>query len=124
MEMNADDELISYVSPRTRAQQTLELLDIGCRERYPWHERRKSEDDEPIRTEARVVVTEAIQEWDYGEYEGLTSEQIRERRAENGDTRWDIWKDGCPGGEYVFLLFLFSLFLVWTCYPLGIRNLF
>jgi broad specificity phosphatase PhoE len=33
-------------------------------------------------------------EWDYGEYEGLTSEQIRERRPD-----WRMWTDGCPGGE-------------------------
>ncbi len=33
-------------------------------------------------------------EWDYGEYEGLTSEQIREQRPD-----WDLWRDGCPGGE-------------------------
>lgn len=33
-------------------------------------------------------------EWDYGEYEGLTSAQIRERRPD-----WFLWRDGCPGGE-------------------------
>jgi broad specificity phosphatase PhoE len=33
-------------------------------------------------------------EWDYGEYEGLTSAQIRERRPD-----WNLWRDGCPGGE-------------------------
>ncbi|PLN86076.1 phosphoglycerate mutase-like protein [Aspergillus taichungensis] len=89
-----------YVSPRTRAQRTLELLEIGCRERLPWTEARKSENEEPIRTEAKVEVTEAIREWDYGEYEGLTSPQIREQRAKEGKgEKWDIWKDGCPGGE-------------------------
>jgi len=35
-----------------------------------------------------------LAEWDYGEYEGLTSEEIHERRA-----GWDLWRDGCPGGE-------------------------
>jgi len=35
-----------------------------------------------------------LEEWDYGEYEGLTSEQIDERRP-----GWDLWRDGCPGGE-------------------------
>ncbi|PYH71099.1 histidine phosphatase family protein [Aspergillus vadensis CBS 113365] len=88
-----------YVSPRARAQRTLELLEIGCRERLPWNEARKSEDEEPIRTEARVEVTEAVREWDYGEYEGLTSKQIREMRRERGEGEWDIWRDGCPGGE-------------------------
>jgi broad specificity phosphatase PhoE len=35
-----------------------------------------------------------LMEWDYGDYEGLTSEQIRDRRPD-----WDLWRDGCPGGE-------------------------
>lgn len=102
----------SYVSPRTRAQRTLELLELGCRERLPWTEARKSENEEPIRTEAKVEVTEAIREWDYGEYEGLTSPQIREKRAKEGKGEsWDIWKDGCPGGEYVPYFFPPFLFL-------------
>lgn len=33
-------------------------------------------------------------EWDYGEYEGLTPDEI-ERRAPG----WMIFTDGCPGGE-------------------------
>jgi broad specificity phosphatase PhoE len=37
---------------------------------------------------------EALQEWDYGSYEGLNSAQIRERRP-----GWVLWRDGCPGGE-------------------------
>ncbi|KAL4883882.1 phosphoglycerate mutase family protein [Aspergillus karnatakaensis] len=88
-----------YVSPRSRAQRTLELLEIGCRERLPWNADRKSESEEPIRTEAQVEVTDAIREWDYGDYEGLTSKRIREIRKENGEGGWDIWRDGCPGGE-------------------------
>ena len=35
-------------------------------------------------------------EVDYGEYEGLTSAEIR--RARPG---WDLWRDGCPGGETI-----------------------
>lgn len=91
--------LKSYVSPRTRAQQTLELLEIGCRERLPWTQERRREEEEPIRTEAKVEVTEALREWDYGEYEGLTSKQIRALREEKGLGPWNIWTDGCPGGE-------------------------
>jgi len=89
----------SYVSPRLRARRTLELLAIGCKEKLPWQQRRKPEDDEPIRTGAEVEVTEAIREWDYGEYEGLKSSEIRERRKQRGEAPWDIWRDGCPGGE-------------------------
>ncbi|KAJ5367998.1 uncharacterized protein N7496_007758 [Penicillium cataractarum] len=88
-----------FVSPRSRAQRTLELLEIGCRERLPWNQERKAEEEEPIRTEAGVQITEAIREWDYGEYEGLTSKQIRAIRAEKGLGPWNIWTDGCPGGE-------------------------
>jgi broad specificity phosphatase PhoE len=33
-------------------------------------------------------------EWDYGEYEWLTTPQIKEQRPE-----WSLWRDGCPGGE-------------------------
>lgn len=93
----------SYVSPRRRAQHTLELLSLGCAERMPWQETADSDAHDPadtdIRTHAHVQVTEGIREWDYGDYEGLTSAQIREQRAERGEGGWDIWKDGCPGGE-------------------------
>lgn len=86
------------MSPRRRAQRTLELLDIGCREKLPWQERREHT-EESIRTEAKVEITEDIREWDYGEYEGITSAQIREMREKEGKGPWDIWRDGCPGGE-------------------------
>jgi broad specificity phosphatase PhoE len=33
-------------------------------------------------------------EWDYGEYEGLTTDEIREPRP-----GWSLWRDGCPAGE-------------------------
>ncbi len=39
-------------------------------------------------------VREDLGEWDYGDYEGLTTLEIRERRPE-----WWLWRDGCPGGE-------------------------
>jgi broad specificity phosphatase PhoE len=33
-------------------------------------------------------------EWNYGEYEGLRSVEIHARRPD-----WDLFRDGCPGGE-------------------------
>jgi broad specificity phosphatase PhoE len=38
--------------------------------------------------------TDDLLEWDYGEYEGITTPQIRESRPD-----WYLWRDGCPGGE-------------------------
>jgi len=37
-----------------------------------------------------------LQEWDYGDYEGLTTDEIRADRP-----GWTLWRDGCPGGETV-----------------------
>ena len=55
-----------------------------------------------MKTNAKVQITEDIREWDYGHYEGMTSGQIREELRQKGESeRWDIWRDGCPGGEYV-----------------------
>ncbi|ORY12319.1 phosphoglycerate mutase family protein-like protein [Clohesyomyces aquaticus] len=93
-----------YVSPRRRAQRTLELLSLGCRERYPWHSDTESSNlpttPSDIRTDAKIQITPEIQEWDYGNYEGLTSPEIRKSRAERGlNADWDIWRDGCEGGE-------------------------
>src|SRR3954451_17327342 len=33
-------------------------------------------------------------EWDYGDYEGRTTPEIREERP-----GWTLWRDGVPGGE-------------------------
>ncbi|MCA2245511.1 acid phosphatase, partial [Mycobacterium sp. WUMAC-067] len=41
-------------------------------------------------------VTEQLAEWDYGSYEGMTTEQIRESVPD-----WLVWTHGCPGGESV-----------------------
>jgi len=52
------------------------------------------------RTTARLaglhdaVIDDDLAEWNYGEYEGVTTHDIRERSPE-----WDLWRDGCPGGE-------------------------
>ncbi len=59
------------VSPRTRARATAELAGLH-----------------PDRVDERLV------EWDYGEYEGLTTPEIRTERP-----GWSIWQHGAPGGE-------------------------
>jgi probable phosphoglycerate mutase len=41
-----------------------------------------------------VETDEDLLEWDYGDYEGMTTADIRARRP-----RWSLWADGTPGGE-------------------------
>lgn len=88
-----------YVSPRKRAQRTVELLNLGCHGRYPWDQHGALDEAGDRKTDARIQITENIREWDYGDYEGLTSKQIKDERAQKGLGTWDIWRDGCPGGE-------------------------
>ncbi|WP_040161902.1 histidine phosphatase family protein [Nigerium massiliense] len=59
-------------SPRTRAQQTA---------RYAGFTDFEIDDD--------------LQEWNYGDYEGLTSKTIRKEHHPG----WRIWFNGCPNGE-------------------------
>ena len=61
-----------YSSPLARAWQTSELAGFG----------------------ERATMLDDLREWDYGEYEGLTTPQIRER-----DPGWVLWRNGVPGGE-------------------------
>jgi probable phosphoglycerate mutase len=61
-----------WVSPLGRARQTCELAGLG--------------------RESRVEPD--LAEWNYGEFEGRRSVDIR---LEYPD--WVIWRDGCPGGE-------------------------
>jgi probable phosphoglycerate mutase len=60
------------VSPLQRARRTAELAGYGAR----------AEPDDNLR------------ERDYGEYEGLTTKEIRVDRP-----GWDVWRDDLPGGE-------------------------
>ncbi|OEV10352.1 histidine phosphatase family protein [Streptomyces nanshensis] len=60
-------------SPMGRARETCEIAGFGD----------------------RAAEWDALREWDYGEYEGRTTKDIREETG----TDWYIWRDGVPGGE-------------------------
>ena len=60
------------VSPRQRARRTCELAGLGA----------------AAETEPNLA------EWGYGDYEGLTPAEIDRRRP-----GWEVFHDGCPGGE-------------------------
>lgn len=75
----------AFVSPRLRATRTFELLFSS-----------------PDQLEGSVTYTEDIAEWNYGHYEGLTQGEVEKLREDKGlDARWNIWSDGCEGGECV-----------------------
>ncbi|WP_101254678.1 histidine phosphatase family protein [Streptomyces barkulensis] len=60
-------------SPLSRARETCDLAGFG----------------------ERATDWDALLEWDYGAYEGLTPDGIRERAGRD----WLIWRDGVAGGE-------------------------
>jgi probable phosphoglycerate mutase len=60
------------VSPLRRARETCERSGLG----------------------SAAVIDADLVEWNYGNYEGLTSKQIHEEAP-----GWLIFRDGCPGGE-------------------------
>lgn len=59
-------------SPLRRARETCELAGLGT----------------------RAAIEPDLHEWNYGEYEGLTSRQIHAEQP-----GWMLFRDGCPGGE-------------------------
>src|SRR5207245_5045690 len=59
-------------SPLQRAVRTCELAGFG----------------------AEAEVDRDLLEWDYGQYEGRRSADIRKERPD-----WQLFRDGCPGGE-------------------------
>jgi broad specificity phosphatase PhoE len=59
-------------SPLLRARSTCELAGFG----------------------GQAVADPDMVEWNYGEYEGVTTVDIRKERPD-----WDIFRDGCPNGE-------------------------
>ncbi|MEW5353478.1 MULTISPECIES: histidine phosphatase family protein [unclassified Streptomyces] len=61
-------------SPLVRARETCELAGFGDRA-TPW---------------------DALMEWDYGAYEGMTPQQIQDERP-----GWFLWRDGVPRGETI-----------------------
>jgi broad specificity phosphatase PhoE len=61
-----------FCSPRRRAQRTCELAGVS----------------------PPPEIVEDLAEWNYGEYEGRRSVDIRKQRP-----GWEIFEDGCPGGE-------------------------
>jgi broad specificity phosphatase PhoE len=63
-----------FSSPLQRARRTAELAGFG----------------------GSVVLDPELVEWNYGHYEGRTSADIRRSRPE-----WELFRDGCPGGESV-----------------------
>jgi broad specificity phosphatase PhoE len=44
----------------------------------------------------RVTISDDLREWDYGDYEGITTNQIREKVP-----GWTIWTQPCPNGETI-----------------------
>src|SRR6516165_2477728 len=43
---------------------------------------------------AVAIIDPDLVEWDYGRYEGLRTADIRKQRPD-----WQLFRDGCPGGE-------------------------
>lgn len=89
-----------YVSPRMRAQRTLELLFEGAGREAALPATVSADGRAVGSGEVDVRVTEDMAEWGYGDYEGLLTGEIRALRRERGldvERGWEIWRDGCEG---------------------------
>lgn len=78
-----------YISPRNRAKQTFDIAFSDA-------------DKKALNDAQKVSETDRLAEWTYGDYEGLLTREIRALRKERGldsERPWDIWRDGCEGGE-------------------------
>ena len=83
-----------WVSPRIRAQRTLELLfEEGIGGKNGKEAVREGKE------KGLVETRDDIREWDYGKYEGLLKKEIQAEREKEGKGEWLIWRDGCPDGE-------------------------
>ncbi|KAK1148800.1 hypothetical protein N8T08_008685 [Aspergillus melleus] len=78
-----------YISPRRRAMQTFEIAFDEA-------------DRQALNDAHKVSETDRLSEWNYGQYEGLLTREIRALRKDHGldaERPWDIWRDGCEDGE-------------------------
>jgi broad specificity phosphatase PhoE len=72
--LNGRQFVLALSSPLTRARETCRLAGYGD----------------------VAVIDENLREWDYGDYEGLSTPDIRAERP-----GWNLWEDGVPNGETV-----------------------
>lgn len=66
-----------FTSPLQRAKRTCDLAGFG----------------------STAVIDPDLIEWDYGDFEGITTAEIRSKYPD-----WNVFRDGCPGGESVVMI--------------------
>ncbi|MCJ1377655.1 hypothetical protein MMC17_000751 [Xylographa soralifera] len=91
-----------YVSPRVRAQRTAELFFSAAGGGAAGSAVEGGAVEGGAIKGSVFETTSQLAEWDYGAYEGLLTVEIRARRRAAGldaHQEWDIWQDGCEGGE-------------------------
>ncbi|KAJ5833076.1 hypothetical protein N7474_001387 [Penicillium riverlandense] len=96
-----------YCSPRSSARRTVEILGLGVHNHQDFFNREtQSTSSTQLKDKSldpNIQLTPWLKEWDYGEYEGKTLLDIHSLRTKQGMSEerapWNIWTDGCPGGE-------------------------